>query len=109
MVNLANPFEFGADAPTPDKAVASLRHTSDATVEFECLMDDICEIFAGARKLEQLPGIFDPDAYTPADELAYVELKLRDDPYAADLIDIPEGMWGEFDAPPLFLRQAAGF
>ena len=106
MASLPNPFDSGVDAPTPDEAVASLRQASGATADYECLMDDICEIFAGARKLEQIPGIFDPDAYTPADELAYVELKLRDDPYAADLINVPEGMLGEFDEPPLFLRQA---
>ena len=107
MANLPNPFsDSGVNALTPDEAAVPLRQTSGAAADYECLMDDICEIFAGARKLEQLPGIFDPDAYTPADELAYVELKLRDDPYTADLIDIPAGMWGEFDEPPLFLRQA---
>lgn len=67
---------------------------------------NIGEIFAGARKLEQIPGIFDQAAYTPADELAYVELKLRDDPHAADLIAIPDGLWGEFDPLPLFLQAA---
>jgi hypothetical protein len=67
--------------------------------------DCIGEIFAGARKLEQIPGIFDQAAITPADELAYVELKLRDDPWAADLIDMPYGMDGIFDEPPLFIQQ----
>lgn len=92
-----NPF-------SPDDAAASLPQTSkaDAAAEFP----DIGEIFVGARKLEQLPGIFDQAAYTPADELGYVELKLRDDPYAADLINIPDGLLGEFDPPPLFLQMA---
>ena len=63
--------------------------------------DCIGEIFAGARKL------FDPDpaAYTREDELLYDVLRAMDDPYAADLIDVPEGMLGEFDAPPLFIQQ----
>jgi hypothetical protein len=70
-------------------------------------LDCIGEIFVGARKLEQIPGIFDQAAITPADELLYVTLKAMDDPYAADLIDIPAGMWLEFDPPPLFLQRQA--
>ena len=103
MASLPNPFDSGINALLPDEAAVPLRQASGAAADLTC---DIAEIFAGARKLEQLPGIFDPDAYTPADELAYVELKLRDDPYAADLINVPEGLLGEFDPPPLFLRQA---
>ena len=69
--------------------------------EYDSLMDDIGEIFAGARKL------FDPDpaAYTREDELLYDVLRAMDDPYAADLIEIPAGMWLEFDPPPLFIQQ----
>jgi hypothetical protein len=54
------------------------------------LMDMICEIFAGARKL------FDPDpaGYTNADQVYYDLLKQWDDPHTADLIDIPDGMDG---------------
>jgi len=96
-------FASGADAPAPDKAVASHPQTSgDATADLSC----IGEIFVGARKLEQLPGIFDQAAYTPADELAYVELKLRDDPNERDLPEIPAGLWAEFDPLPLFLQMA---
>ena len=103
---ISGPFEFGAHACASDETAASPGKSSDAAAEYDSLMDCIGEIFAGARKLEQLPGMFDQAAYTPADELAYVELKLRDDPYAADLIDIPAGLWGEFDPPPLFMRTA---
>jgi hypothetical protein len=70
--------------------------------EYDSLMDDIGEIFAGARKL------FDPDpaAYTNADEVLYDLLRQMDDPHTADLIAIPDGLWGEFDAPPIFLQMA---
>jgi|SRR6185436_6409361 len=78
-----------ADAMNPHETVGDLG------------IDCIGEIFAGARKL------FDPDpaAYTREDELLYDVLRAMDDPYAADLIDIPAGMWGEFDPPPLFLQE----
>lgn len=102
MPALPNPFDSGAHAVcTPDEAVAPFRQTSDATVEFECLMDDICEIFAGARKL------FDPDpaAYTNADQAYYDLLLSMDDPHTTDLIEMPYGMEGIFDPAPLFLRQ----
>jgi hypothetical protein len=104
MADLPNPFSFGEIPCSPEQAVASSPQvlTCDVAADLSC----IGEIFVGARKLEQIPGIFDQAAYTPADEIAYVELKLRDDPYAADLINIPEGMWGEFDPPPLFLQMA---
>jgi hypothetical protein len=70
--------------------------------------DCIGEIFAGARKLEQIPGIFDPVEYTAADELAYVELKLRDNPQERDLPCIPDeaAFMAEIEPLPLFLRQA---
>lgn len=104
---LPNPFHSGASTVcAPDETAAPLRHVDGAAAEYDCLMDDICEIFAGARKLEQIPGQFDQAAYTPGDELAYVELKLRDDPHTADLIDMPYGMEGLFDPPPLFLQMA---
>lgn len=100
-----SPFsDSGVEPFTPDDAAASMSLQGGAAAEFS----DIGEIFVGARKLEQSPGIFDPAAYSAADELAYVELKLRDDPYAADLINIPEGLSQEFDPPPLFL-QASGY
>lgn len=108
MAELPNPFSDsgGSFALSPDEATALTRsHAPGAVAEFDSLMDCIGEIFAGARKLEQIPGPFDQSAYTPADELAYVELKLRDDPWAADLIEIPAGMWLEFDPPPLFIQQ----
>ena len=94
-----------------DEAAAPLRQDDGAAVEYVDLdqTDCIGEIFVGARKLEQLPGIFDQAAITPADELLYATLKATDDPWAADLIDVPAGMWLEFDAPPLFLQQASGF
>lgn len=107
MRKLPNPFNSSRTDCRLDEAAAPSRQNDGAAAEFDCLMDDICEIFAGARKLEQIPGVFDQAAYTPADELAYVELKLRDDPYTADLIDVPAAMWDEFDPPPLFLRSEA--
>jgi hypothetical protein len=78
-----------ADAMNPHETVGDLG------------IDCIGEIFAGARKM------FDPDpaAYTREDELLYDVLRAMDDPYAADLIEIPAGLWGEFDPPPLFLQE----
>jgi hypothetical protein len=100
---LQNPFEFGAMPLAPDEAAVSPGlHASDTAADFS----DIGEIFVGARKLEQIPGIFDQAAITPADELLYVTLKAMDDPHTADLIEMPYGMEGIFDPPPLFLRQA---
>lgn len=117
-------FASGADAPAPDKAVASHPQTSgDATADLshsgatDCPPDEaaaslrhdagaavdlIAEIFVGAAKL------FDPDpaAYTNQDQAYYDILKQMDDPHAPDLIAIPDGMWGEFDPPPLFLQIA---
>lgn len=63
--------------------------------------NDICQIFIGAEKL------FDPDpaAYTNADQVIYDLLLQMDDPHTADLIDMPYGMEGIFDPPPLFIQQ----
>lgn len=96
---LQNPFEFGAMPLTPDEAAVSPGlQASDTAADFST--DCIGEIFAGARKL------FDPDpaAYTNADQVYYDLLKQWDDPHTADLIDMPYGMEGIFDPPPLFLR-----
>jgi hypothetical protein len=97
---LQNPFEFGAMPLTPDEAAVSPGlQASDTAADFST--DCIGEIFAGARKL------FDPDpaAYTSADQAYYDLLLQLDDPHAADLIAIPEGMLGEFDPLPVFLEQ----
>jgi hypothetical protein len=73
--------------------------------------DDIScigEIFVGARKLNQLPGIFDPAAITGTDELLYVTLKLQDEPGTRDLPCIPDeqAFMDAIEPMPLFLRQA---
>ena len=104
-----SPQSSGAAAdipePTTDGGGPQESPAADAMNPHETAGDlgthDIGEIFAGARKL------FDPDpaAYTREDELLYDVLRAMDDPYAADLIEIPAGMWGEFDPPPLFLQQ----
>jgi hypothetical protein len=97
---LQNPFEFGAMPLTPDEAAVSPGlQASDTAADFST--DCIGEIFAGARKL------FDPDpaAYTSADQAYYDLLLQLDDPHAADLVAIPEGMLGEFDPLPVFLEQ----
>lgn len=100
MAILPNAFsEFGADAPVPDKAAASIpQPPADAAADISL----IAEIFVGAAKL------FDPDpaAYTNADQVLYDLLKQMDDPHTADLIDIPYGMDGIFDPLPLFLQAA---
>jgi hypothetical protein len=85
-------------APISPEAAADIQ----ADDEYERLMGDIGEIFAGARKL------FDPDpaAYTNQDEVYYDILRARDDPHTADLIDVPYGFEAEFDPPPLFLQIA---
>ena len=100
-----SPFAFGADAPVPDKAVALHPQTSgDATADLSL----IGEIFVGARKLEPVEIWFENSAYPREDELLYEVLSAMDDPNTADLIEMPYGMDGIFDPPPLFL-QAAGF
>jgi hypothetical protein len=68
--------------------------------------DCIGEIFVGARKLEQIPGIFDQAGVTPADELQYVTLKLMDDHRTPDLPDVPQGLIDAIDPLPLFLQAA---
>jgi hypothetical protein len=106
MTTILPPNQFdsgGLVACTPDETAAAndSPQAQAAAAEYDSLMGDIGEIFAGARKL------FDPDpaAYTNADQVYYDLLKAKDDPHAADLIAIPEGMWLEFDPAPLFLRQ----
>jgi hypothetical protein len=73
--------------------------------------DDIScigEIFVGARKLNQLPGIFDPEAITGTDELLYVTLKLSDEPGTRDLPQIPDeqAFMEAIEPMPLFLQAA---
>lgn len=70
--------------------------------------DCIGEIFTGARKLNQLPGIFDPAAITGRDELLYVTLKLMDDPHTRDLPCIPDedAFMAAIEPLPLFLQAA---
>jgi hypothetical protein len=118
-------FYSGATpACAPDDAAASVVPTSGAAADLygigPCMhdlpdlmaeneqtrLDLIGEIFVGARRLDQIPGIFDPTAITGRDELLYVTLKLMDEPGTPDLPEIPAGLWAEFDEPPLFLRQA---
>lgn len=131
MPALPNPFDSGARPSPPDEAAASSSSHAPAAaadiqgsapstepttaavidsqpvaVAFLDETDCIGEIFAGARKLEQIPGIFDQVAITPADELLYVTLKAMDDPSTRDLPEIPAELWAEFELPPLFLRQA---
>src|SRR5258705_8129082 len=77
------------DCP-PDEAAASPRQSADAAVDFLSLTDCIGEIFVGARKLDQLPGIFDQAAINGRDELLYVTLKLMDEPGTPDLPCIPD-------------------
>jgi hypothetical protein len=97
-----NIFDSG-QCVQPDEAAAFDRpQGQDAAAEYDALMCDIHEIWAGARKL------FDPDpaAYTNQDEVYYDILRARDDPHTADLIDVPYGFEAEFDPPPLFLQIA---
>jgi hypothetical protein len=67
-------------------------------------LDCIGEIFVGARKLDQLPGIFDQAAITGSDELLYVTLKLMDEPGTRDLPDVPQGLIDAMEPLPLFLQ-----
>lgn len=122
-----NVFDSGASVPpAPDEAAASVASQPpvDAAADItetsvterrieealaSCpdagVTDCIGEIFAGARKLEPVEMWFENTAYPREDELLYDVLRAMDDPYAADLIDIPDGMWLEFDPPPLFLQM----
>jgi hypothetical protein len=106
MTNLPNPFDSGVVASPPDKAAApQSSHAPGAAADLSC----IGEIFVGARKLEQLPGIFDPTAITGPDELLYVTLKLMDDPNERDLPEIPDeaALWDAIDPLPIFLQRTA--
>jgi hypothetical protein len=124
MPNLPNPFDSGENSALPsDEAAAFLTPQSSGAAadipeptsstggnqESPAPLQELVgagdlghigEIFAGARKL------FDPDpsAYTREDELYYDLLRAMDDPHTADLIDLPYGMEGIFDPPPLFLQ-----
>ena len=133
MTALPNPFDSGDqsaycapdEAPAPDGlpngAAADIAEPTSSTGGPQgspapgqelCGAGDledfslIGEIFVGARKLDQIPGIFDPDAITGRDELLYVTLKLQDEPGTPDLPEIPAGLWAEFDDLPIFLQQA---
>lgn len=112
MASLPNPFDSSEPSGSLDEAAAFQPQmpSLDAAAEFvELGTDCIGEIFVGARKLDQLPGIFDPAAITGSDELLYVTLKLQDDPYTADLVHVPQGLIDEMEPMPLFLQQASGF
>jgi hypothetical protein len=104
MPVLPNPFD--SDAPVAlrsDEAVASQSSQAPgATADISC----IGEIFVGAAKLEPVEMWFENAAYPREDELLYEVLQAMDNPRAADLIEIPAGMWLEFDPLPLFLQQA---
>jgi hypothetical protein len=117
------PGEAAADASSqsPDAAVEIPEPTSSTGGPQESpapgqelvgagdLEDCIAEIFVGARKLEQIPGIFDQAGITPADELLYVTLKAMDNPHERDLPCIPDedAFMAAIEPLPLFL-QAAG-
>ncbi len=77
-------------------------HLATALSETDC----IGEIFVGARKLEPVEIWFENTAYPREDELLYEVLLAMDDPHTADLIELPYGMEGIFDPPPLFLQRA---
>lgn len=134
MPDLPNPFDSGVNPFSPDEAAASSSSHAPAAAadiaeptsstggpkespapgqelcgagdleDFSC----IGEIFVGARKLDQLPGIFDQAAITGSDELLYVTLKLMDDPHTRDLPCIPDedAFMAAIEPLPLFLRQA---
>jgi hypothetical protein len=68
-------------------------------------IDCIGEIFIGAAKLEPVEMWFENTAYPREDELLYEVLLAMDDPHAPDLIEMPYGLWEEFDPPPLFLQR----
>jgi hypothetical protein len=80
----------------PDEAAVSLRPVEDAAVEYDCLMDDIGEIFAGATRLDELddPYLFELD---PGNQ------KYRGMPKPR--LHVARFMQ-ELDEPPLFLQQA---
>jgi hypothetical protein len=132
MTLLPNPFDSGdTDCPSDEAAALASSHARCAAADIaeptsstgglqrspaslqELVgagdleaTDCIGEIFVGARKLDQLPSIFDQDAITGRDELLYVTLKLMDEPGTRDLPDIPQGLIDAMEPMPLFLRQA---
>jgi len=137
MTDLPNPFDSGEPvAPSPDEAAASLaRHAIDAAADIpepttdgggpqespavedrspdaagDLGIDCIGEIFAGARKLEYVPDIFelDPAAITTADRVLYDVLKAMVDPRVAGLREIPDeqALFEAIEPMPLFLQQA---
>jgi hypothetical protein len=126
-----NVFDSGVAPTSPDEAVASFRQTSGATADIQSscgdledqakpvsragdvgvapdpqeAIDCIGEIFIGAAKLEPVEIWFENTAYPREDELLYEVLLAMDDPHAPDLIEMPYGLWEEFDPPPLFLQR----
>jgi len=120
MSDMPNPFEFAASDAAAEQAAASspvLPPVGDvaATLIEQADLDDIScigEIFAGARKLEYVPNIFelDPAAITAADHLLYDVLKAMVDPRVPGLREIPDeqALFEAIEPPPLFL-QAVGY
>jgi hypothetical protein len=100
MSILPSPFLHSGATPSaaPDEAPAPVPVLLGVGADISL----IAEIFVGARKM------FDPDpaAYTNEDQAYYDLLLQMDDPHTADLIDIPYGLAGIFDPPPLFLQMA---
>lgn len=100
--------DSGATDCAPDEAAAAHRQTVHAAADI-C---DIGEIFAGARKLDYVPGIFeiDPTAITTSDQLLYDVLKAMVDPRVPGLRKIPDehALFDAIEPPPLFL-QAVGY
>lgn len=84
---------------------------SDPAVMLDCLPGEnhIGEIFIGADRLEPIETWFETSAYSLNDELLYDVLEVmnsRANPRPAGLVDLPYGMEGIFDLPPLFLQRA---
>lgn len=102
MTSLPNPFSHsGAIQASPDEAAVPFRPQVPEGTAAD--LSDIGQIFIGAAKLFDP----DPDAYTSADQAYYDLLLQLDDPHAPDLRELPYGMDGIFDPPPLFLREAS--
>lgn len=97
-------FNSGALTSPPDDAAAPAapRVPEGAAADLSC----IGEIFIGAAKLEPVEIWFENSAYPREDELLYEVLLAMDDPSTPDLREIPYGMDGIFDPPPLFLQMA---
>ena len=92
--------------PNPWIDVVETPAVSHAEPErIEPAIDDIGEVSFGAPLL---PSLFDPAAYTAADERLYLLLKEIDDPRARDLlIPDPRAFFEAIEPKPLFLRGAA--